>query len=103
MILLVSLIVICRVDSIEKFRAKLPSLRAELKDDSEFPFLKAKLDNVLLVGVRCGLLVQIILQCIQSLHPWQKCFLFFRIGLWSEMISFSFPYPTGVFTHFSLR
>jgi len=43
------------VDSIEKFRAKLPSLRAELKDDSEFPFLKAKLDNVLLVGVRCGL------------------------------------------------
>ena len=64
MILLVSLIVICRVDSIEKFRAKLPSLRAELKDDSEFPFLKEKLDNVLLVGVRCGLLVQIILQCI---------------------------------------
>ena len=47
MVLLVSLLVICRVDSIEKFRAKLPSLRAELKDDSEFPFLKAKLGNVL--------------------------------------------------------
>jgi DCN1-like protein 1/2 len=36
MVLLVSLVVICRVDSIEKFRAKLPSLRAEIKDDNKF-------------------------------------------------------------------
>jgi hypothetical protein len=43
MVLLVSLVVICRVDSIEKFRAKLPSLRAEIKDDSEFTFLKQNL------------------------------------------------------------
>jgi hypothetical protein len=42
-VFLVSFVGIFRVDSIEKFRGKLPSLRAELKDDSEFPLFQAKL------------------------------------------------------------
>jgi hypothetical protein len=32
------MLTICRVDSVEKFREKLPSLRAELKDDRMFLF-----------------------------------------------------------------
>jgi hypothetical protein len=32
------ILTICRVDSVEKFREKLPSLRAELKDDRMFLF-----------------------------------------------------------------
>ena len=100
MILLVSLIVICRVDSIEKFRAKLPSLRAELKDDSEFPFLKAKLDNVLLRSLMWPLSSESYSAMHRKSASRQKGFLFFRINVWNEMISFSFPYPTGVFTLF---
>jgi hypothetical protein len=35
------LCLVCRVDSIEKLRGKLPSLRAELKDDRKFSFFRS--------------------------------------------------------------
>jgi hypothetical protein len=78
-ILLISFVVICRVDSIEKFRGKLPSLRAELKDDSEFPFQEK------------------LLYYWSYVWPLLRVSFSLELDVWSEMIPFSFPYRTCLF------